>query len=224
MNATVLACHQRTPEWFAAHVGRLTGSCAADMLAMLKKGGESEYRKKLRRRLVAERLTGVYEDQIVFLPAAMQRGVDLEPAAFAAYEAATGRPVRRVGFLLREDWYAGCSPDGYVGQYEGLIELKCPKSTTHLEYLQGGVIPEDYLPQCRHNLWVSGCGWIDFVSFDDRFQDPALQLFRVRLTREQADLRAYEEAALAFLAEVERDRLAVLSTHNITAVLKQAVA
>lgn len=209
MKATILNVAQRSPEWYAARCGRLTGSVAADMLAMTNKG-ESAYRVKLRRRLVAERLTRIADDELQFVSKEMQRGIDLEPMAFAAYEGLTGRPVRRVGFLLREDFDAGCSPDGYVGSYEGLIELKCPKSTTHLEYIQAGVIPEDYLPQLRHNLWVSGAAWIDFVSFDDRFTDPAHQLFVRRLMRDAADLKTYEDAALAFLAEVKRDLAALV--------------
>lgn len=215
---------QRSQEWYAMHAGRFTSSRAADMLAFSKRDGkELEARKKLKRCMVAERFTGHYEDEIPFLPACMQRGVDLEPAAFAAYEAVTGQLVERVGFVSFSDQMVGDSPDGQVDDFTGVLELKIPKSTTHVEYMQAGVIPEDYLPQMRHHLWVTGAEWCDFVSFDDRFPEP-LQLFRVRLTREAADIPGYEKAALAFLAEVETAVQALRTLANPAAVLAQVAA
>jgi len=203
----IIPCLQRSPEWVAAHVGKLTGSCAEFVIRERKRGsGELEGRTVLRRRLVAERLTGEFADDIgPFLPFHMQRGVELEPLAFAAYEAVTGQLVERVGFVEHDDLLAGCSPDGYVGNFEGIIELKVPKFTTHLEYWQKGGVPEDYIAQVRHNLWVTGAQWCDFVSFDDRFKDPAHQLYRVRVTREEAEVEEYDLRARLFLAEVDRD-------------------
>jgi len=203
----VLDIQQRSPEWCGAHVGRLTGSCAAALIAERKRGtGELEVRTKLRRRLVAERLTGCFADEVgPYLPWAMQRGVDLEPQAFAAYEAVTGTLVERVGFVEHDELMVGCSPDGVVNDYEGIIELKCPNFTTHLEYWQAGGVPLDYWPQVIHNLFVTGALWCDFVSFDDRYKDPALQLFRVRVERSAVDLVAYEDRLRTFLAEVDRD-------------------
>jgi hypothetical protein len=84
----------------------------------------------------------------------------------------------------------------------GLLEIKCPSATTHLEYLQAGALPEAYLPQVTHNLWITGAAWCDFVSFDDRFP-PALQLVIVRVQRDEAALRSYELMARMFLREVD---------------------
>jgi hypothetical protein len=99
---------------------------------------------------------------------------------------------------------AGCSPDGYVGEWEGIVEVKCPESTTHLEYLQGGVLPEDYRGQAIHALWITDARWCDFVSFDDRFPDH-LQLFIARVKRTDVDVDAYALAASLFLSEVDRE-------------------
>ena len=134
----------------------------------------------------------------------MQRGIDLEPAAFAAYEAATGHVAHQVGFLAHPTLPAGCSPDGQVRSFEGILELKCPKSATHLGYLRAQKVPTDYLRQITHNLWITGASWCDFVSFDDRFPLP-LQLVCLRVVRSDVDLAAYELAARLFLDEVERD-------------------
>lgn len=205
MNITVLDARQRSPEWYAARAGRLTGSSAADMLATRKDKAEAADRKKLRLRLVCERLTGRAEDDDTFITREIQRGISLEGTAAAAYEAATDQIARWSGFLSHNEWMVGCSLDGHVGDpLTGIIEIKCPKSTTHLSYIQAGGVPEDYLPQATHNLWVSGAEWCDFVSFDDRLPEP-LQLFIARIERSHIDVAAYEDKALAFLKDVDGD-------------------
>lgn len=220
MTFTVCLDEQRSPAWFAARLGRLTGSRAADMLATIK-SGEAAARRDLRTQLVCERLTKSLQEE-TFVNAAMQRGIDLEPMAFAAYEARTGQMAQRSGFLRHDGWMAGCSLDGHVGVFEGILEVKCPKSATHLRYLRGGSVPSDYLPQITHNLWVSGAEWCDFLSFDDRFQ-PALQTFLIRVRRQDVDLAEYEKKALAFLAEVDREVEAVATLANVGAVLREVV-
>jgi predicted phage-related endonuclease len=218
---TVVTAEQRSPEWFLARLGRLTGSRAADMLATIK-SGEAAARRDLRMQLVCERLTQTLQEES-FVNAAMQRGVELEPAAFAAYEARTGQLAERTGFLAHDTLAIGCSLDGHVGDFEGICEFKCPKSATHLRYLRDGRVPADYLPQITHNLWVSGASWCDFLSFDDRFP-PALQTFLVRVERDEAAIAAYAEKALAFLAEVDREVAAVRTMTTLTDVLTEAIA
>lgn len=209
MKFEIIECQQRSGDWFAARLGRLTGSRAADMLALLKSGkGEAMARRRYRMDLLAERLTGRSCDEDQFVTAAMQRGIDLEATAFAEYEAVTGNLVNRAGFLRAVDLMAGCSIDGFIGDMEGIVELKCPKSVTHLEYLLAGEVPTDYLPQITHNVWVSGARWCDFVCFDDRFP-PEMQIFLRRIEASTLDLPAYERAALAFLSEVDVDERAL---------------
>jgi hypothetical protein len=212
MAFTIIDAEQRSAEWFAARLGRLTGSRAADMLATIK-SGEAAARRDLRVQLVCERLTGQAQEE-PFINAAMQRGIECEPLAFAAYEAVTGALVQRSGFLSHTEHMAGCSLDGHVGDFEGLLEVKCPKSTTHLRYLRGGVVPSDYWPQIAHNMWVTGAQWADFVSFDDRFP-PELQLFIVRVERKASDMEDYERKALAFLAEVNREAEALATIGRV---------
>lgn len=202
MSFVVLTTDQRSDEWRKARAGRLCASRAADMLATIKKG-EAAARRDLRVQLVVERLTGEPQEE-GFVSKDMQRGTDKEPDAFAAYEALTGQIVQKCGFLGHPELMAGCSPDGVIGTFRGLLELKCPKSATHLSYLRAGVVPSDYLPQIIHQLWITGAEWCDFGSFDDRFPPP-LRLFIVRVHREQVDLKAYELAARMFLTEVERE-------------------
>lgn len=201
----VVTTDQRTPEWFSARLGRLTGSRAGDMLATIKTG-EAAARRDYRLQLVCERLTGQSQED-GYTNAVMQRGVELEPAAFAAYEALTGEMARTAGFLAHDTLMAGCSPDGLVGEV-GLLEVKCPKSSTMIGYIRSGQIPSTYLPQITHNLWITGSDWADFFAYDDRLP-PSLQTFCRRVYAKDVDLAGYAAKAQAFLSEVDAEVLAL---------------
>jgi predicted phage-related endonuclease len=200
MAFTILDYAQGTDAWKLGRLGRLTGSRAEDMLAKIKTG-EAAARADYRLELVIERLTG-QSAASDYVNADMERGTLLEPAARGAYESATGHVVRQTGFLQHPDLLAGGSVDGDVDGFTGIIEIKCPKSTTHLRALLGGAVPARNVPQIRHYLWLTGAAWCDFVSYDDRM--PAeLQLFIARLTREDARIVDYDAEARKFLAEVD---------------------
>jgi putative phage-type endonuclease len=206
---TVIDCAQRSPEWFAARAGRLTGSVAADIFATLKSGGEPACRRDLRTRLVVERLTGRPQEDD-FQNADMRRGIELEPLARKAYEARTGNLVEQTGFLAHTDLLMGCSLDGHVGDFDGIVELKCPRSARHFAYLKAKTVPTEHTYQIAHNLFVSGAAWCDFVSFDPTMPDK-LQVFVVRVARDEKAMASYEFAARQFLKEVDTDYAAALS-------------
>ena len=191
---------QGTPEWLAARIGRLTGSRAVDMLASIK-SGEAAARRDYRYQLATERLTGVPQNGC-YVNADMQWGTEQEPFARMAYEVATGNLVRQSGFLAHNAYMAGCSLDGDINDFEGILEIKCPKSATHIGYLDDDRVPARYLSQITHNLWITCAKWCDFVSFDPRMPD-GLQLFIVRHHADNDAMRDYEDMALAFLAETE---------------------
>lgn len=201
-NFTIFECEQRTPEWLGARCGKLTGSVAGDMLAQIKTG-EAAARRDLRLQLVCERLTG-RPTESGFVSKDMERGNELEAAAVAAYERATGAFVESSGFLQHTSLLAGCSLDGHVGDFAGILEVKVPKSATHLGYIRANAVPSNHLPQITHNTWLSGAEWCDFVSFDDRMPE-GLQLVIVRVHAKDLDLAGYEVKARAFLAEVDRE-------------------
>lgn len=191
---------QRSVEWHQLRLGKLCGSRAADMMATIKIG-EAAARRDLRVQLVVERLTGQSAEN-GYVSVDMQRGIDKEQDALAAYEALTGELVRPCGFVEHDTLPAGCSPDGIIGSFVGLLEIKAPKSATHLSYLRAGTVPKEYLHQIVHGLWITGAKWADFVSFDDRFP-VSLQLFRVRFERDEAAIASFELVARQFLAEVD---------------------
>jgi putative phage-type endonuclease len=190
---------QGSPEWFAVRAGKVTASRVADVLSK-GRDGESAGRKNYKADLVVERLTK--QKTAGFSNAAMQWGVDTEPQARAAYEVRTGDFVEQVAFV---DHFSivnfGCSPDGLVGEV-GLIEIKCPNTATHLEYLEADAPPKKYFIQMQAQMSATGRKWCDFVSFDPRLPD-GLELLIVRVNRDDKYIEMMQHEVSKFLQEVD---------------------
>lgn len=191
---------QGSPEWFAQRVGKLTASRMADVLATTK-SGPSASRKNYLAQLVAERMTGQPAES--FSNAAMAWGTEHEPLARAEYEILTDYSVEQVSFVDHPDIeWCGASPDGLVLD-GGLVEIKCPNTATHIEYLLAGKPPAKYQPQMLLQLACTGRGWCDFVSYDPRMPEEH-RLFVVRFEPKRDEILAVEQAAIEFLYEVEQ--------------------
>lgn len=193
-----MSAAQGTPEWLLERCGFLTASVFSDVMSEAK-SGETAGRKNLRAKLVAERMTGAAQES--FSNSAMQWGNDCEPLARAAYEMASDLLVDEVGFVKHPsiEW-AGASPDGLVSD-SGLVEIKCPNTATHIEYLIERKPPKKYLLQMQWQMACTGRQWCDFVSFDPRMPE-AHQMMCVRIERDAVLIDSMEKAALVFLAEV----------------------
>jgi len=194
---------QRTDEWHAARCGSLGASALADALAKLKDGKTpGATSTNLRAKLVVERLTGIQEDS--FKSAAMQFGIDNEDAARIAYEARTGEFVTQTG-LHRHPVIEGthASPDGLVGE-DGLIEIKCPNSSTHIETMKAGKIPTRYIYQMQWQMRCTDRQWCDFVSYDPRMPE-SLRLWVKRVYRDNEKLAELEAGVIEFLKGVQDD-------------------
>jgi predicted phage-related endonuclease len=200
MSFTVIDCEQGSPEWHAARVAKLTGSRAPDMMATIKSGAWSASRRNLCVGMALERMTGKSYERS-FSARVTEQGKEGEPLLLSTYEAKSGNIVERTGFLSVDGMPIGCSLDGSVNNFEGIVEGKFPESATHRDYLKSGQIPEIYRYQCIHNMYVSGAQWCDFVSFDPSW--PAhMQYLCIRMERDEKVMSAYAEAVTRFLAEV----------------------
>lgn len=196
----ILDLIQGTDEWKAARAGMVTASRIVDVMAKIKTG-EAAARRDYRCQIVAEILTGTPQDD-VFVNDAMRWGTEQEPYARAAYEVAKGVLVDQVGLVFHPTIERGAaSPDGLV-EFDGLVEIKCPKTATHLDYLMAGEVPAKYQPQMLWQMACTGRDWCDFVSYDPRLPEEH-QLFVVRFKRDQARIDAMEAEVRAFLAEVD---------------------
>lgn len=190
---------QGTPEWHAQRLGKATASKIADIIARAK-SGYSASRANYAAQLLVERLTNTPTDG--FTNAAMAWGNEQEPFAREAYEYQAGAFVDQVGFIDHPRIsMAGASPDGLVGA-DGLLEIKCPQTATHLETLRGAKIPDRYQVQM---LWQMACtdrAWCDFASFDPRMP-PHLRLFVKRLDRDDERIAEIEAEVVSFLTEID---------------------
>lgn len=190
---------QGTPEWFAERCGKVTASRVADVIAKTKNGYGAS-RANYRAQLVTERLTGQVAES--FQNDAMRWGTETEPQARAAYSFMHDVEVAEVGMIPHPTIeMAGASPDGLVGT-DGLVEIKCPNTATHIETLLSGNVPEKYATQMLWQMACTGRAWCDFVSFDPRLP-PHLQMFVKRVPRNDSAIKDLEAEVVAFLAEVD---------------------
>lgn len=191
---------QGTEEWFQARMGKVTASRVSDVMAQIK-SGESASRRNYRMELLCQRLTGKSED--FFVSAPMQRGTDLEPIARGTYEGETGCLVEEIGFIVHPTLIdLGASPDGLVGD-DGMLEIKCPNTATHIAFLMDGIIKPQYEWQMTAQMVCAGRKWCDFVSFDDRLpQELAYRCIRYELEELKAGLMITE--IISFIAELGR--------------------
>lgn len=188
----VINMEQGSPEWLEARKGVVTGSRFKDVITPAK-AELSKSSKTYMYELVAERMgatVSFYQNEH------MQRGNDLEPDARTAYEFIKDCTVKEVGFCLHDNKLIGVSPDGLIDE-DGGIEIKCPKETTHISYLDKGELPLIYKPQVQGCLWVTGRKWWDFMSYH-----PDLPPLIVRVLRDEDYIKSMNEGIVKFSGEM----------------------
>lgn len=195
---------QGTAQWINARIGKLTASRAYPVIARTRQGKKYADWERLAREIVQERVTLLPADHGT--TAAMQWGVDHEDEARSEYELATGRLVIDAPFVEHPTLAGlGASPDGYVGR-DGLLEIKCPNSGTHLERLEAGIVPPEYVPQMLVQCLCTGRKWVDFVDYDPRIAEAfaPMRLFIIRYTPTAEELQEALDRCREFLEEVDR--------------------
>lgn len=189
---------QGTDAWKALRLGKVTASRVADVVAKTK-SGYSASRSNYAAQLITERLTGVVAES--YTNAAMAHGTETEPEARNAYCFYQGVTVQEIAFVAHPKIdQAGCSPDGLVDA-DGLVEIKCPNSATHLETLLGQAVPGKYETQIQFQLACTGRKWCDFVSYDPRMPE-SMRLFIKRVARDDRRINELETEVASFLLEL----------------------
>jgi len=190
---------QGTSEWKLARCGKVTASRVADVIAKTKSGYGAS-RANYMAELICERLTGMPTEG--YTSAAMQHGIDTEPMARSAYESAVGALVVEAGFVPhRVIHMSGASPDGLVDD-DGLIEIKCPQTATHIDTLLSDAVPSKYIIQMQWQMACTGRKWCDFLSYDPRLSEN-MRLFVKRVPRDDAFIAELEREVMSFLSELE---------------------
>jgi putative phage-type endonuclease len=189
---------QGTDEWFRARAGKATASRIADLIAKTAKGYAAT-RKAYAAQLLTERLTGKSAEK--FTSKEMRWGTETEAEARAAYIFNRAAVVEEVGFILHPTvGDSGASPDG-LSDDDGLLEIKCPKTETHIETLLSQEVPEEYISQMQWQMACTGRAWCDFVSYDPRVEE-YLRFFCKRVPRDNAYIASLEGEVIKFMNEV----------------------
>lgn len=189
---------QGSEEWKAQRIGKVTASRVADVIAKTK-SGYSTSRANYLAELVAERLTNVPAES--YQNGAMLWGTNTEPQARAAFEFFRDTEVALCGFIDHPSIaMSGASPDGLIGA-DGLIEIKCPNTATHIDTLLGKTVPAKYMTQMQWQMACTGAKYCEFVSFDPRMPEH-LRLFVGRVERDDAVIASLEKEVTIFLGEV----------------------
>lgn len=195
--ATINDAEQRSVEWYEARLGKATASRYSDIMSKTKSGYAAS-----RKNYMAELVTEIITDEIkeTTPSQAMQRGVETEPTARLAYEFTTGNSVTETGFWLHDTIPTGASPDGLVNG-DGLLEIKCPNTATHIDTLMTKKLPKHYVAQVQGQLWITDRKWCDFVSYDDRLPENA-QMIIIHVERDEDYIRELEAEVTKFMEEV----------------------
>lgn len=202
---------QGTDEWLSDRCGKVTASKIADVMARTK-SGPGAARKNYMADLLTERLTGQPKD--CFVNDAMRWGTEQEPRARAMYEILTGYDATEVGFIPHPAIaMTGASPDGLVDA-DGLVEIKCPNSATHIETLRGGKIDRKYLLQMHWQMICTEREWCDFVSFDPRLPE-AMQLHVQRVPYDAELGEEITAAVTEFLNELNETEAELRSRYEM---------
>jgi hypothetical protein len=205
----IVHCEQGDATWLDARTARVTASEVADVLAVLRRAGKdgrkagdpAGARQAYMEAIVAEILTGQASEH--YVSRAMKHGSAEEPFARAAYESRFKVMVEPVGFVIHPAILrSGASPDGLVDD-QGCLEIKAPKTETHIRYVRAGILPPDYEPQVMWQLACTEREWCDFMSYDSRLKDVRYRIFRVRVNRDEQRIAEMENGVRGFLQEVD---------------------
>lgn len=188
----ILTMEQGSPEWFAIRGQVPSASKFGKIYTPTGKASAQAnvYMFELLANWLAGGVTSDYHDG--FKSDWMSRGIEIEAEAIAYYEFAESE-VERVGFCLRDDHLAGCSPDALMPDRRRGLELKCPKASTHIAYLMAGKLPTVYVPQVQGSMWVTGYDTWDFMSYH-----PDLEPLMLRIERDDKYIAALQLAVLKF--------------------------
>ncbi|GAA4667291.1 lambda exonuclease family protein [Bartonella pachyuromydis] len=196
---------QRTAEWFQARLGKVTASNIYNILSKTAKGLPTSKYDDYKIKLITERLTG--QTSPYYETEDMKWGIENEEDALREYAFIYDTEVKRCGFIQHPTiQMAGASPDGFVGE-DGLIEIKCPRSTNHSRFIINNEIKPEYLAQMQFQMACTGRKWCDFISYDPRFTRDAshLRMKIKRIYRDDKQIEQINQAVESFLVEIKQE-------------------
>lgn len=186
-------------EWEEIHPRLITASNFKRVIGQFVQGDWSPTAKRYAYEIAAYTNTGIRKERPK--DSSMLWGIENEPFAIQAYEEAYFATTEKGRLIVKPDTIIGASPDAFVGK-NGLLECKCPETSTHMETIINGQMPFIHFPQVQGQLWVTGREWCDFVSFDPRMKDPSKRLFVQRIPRHEGFITEMGLTLLRFQEKV----------------------
>lgn len=146
---------QRSPEWFAARKGVITGSRVGAILGVNPyQSADDTMREMVREYFDAEKEFKGNE--------ATDHGEAMEPIALEFYEYLTRNAVEQTGLVKHEKYnWIGASPDGLIGA-DGGLEIKCPYWAKKPYSVHE---KPSYYAQCQLVMEVCDIEWMDFLCY-----------------------------------------------------------
>lgn len=185
---------QGTKEWLDVRSGKITGTGFSKVMAK----GQGKTRTSYMHQLAAEIITAEIEDS--YTNKYMEHGTETEPQARAMYELMSGNSIEEIAFVGMDNGFIGVSPDSFSGD-DGLLEIKCPKTTTQIERFLSPKLPSTYKAQVQGQMWVCEKEWCDFVSFDPRINGEAGYIC-VRVERDEEYIKNLSDECIKFNDEL----------------------
>ena len=199
---------QRSEEWKQIRKGSIGGTRVKMVMA--------KNNLPLIDELIAEKHTDLIDE--TFVNDAMQRGIDLEPFAIAEFEERSETKVDTFGLVTNEN-FPGChlSPDGLVLDGSGVplsgVEVKCPSTKKHVEYIRTDRVPAEYKFQVYHYFTI--CDTIEtmfFVSYDPRFEVRPVHIIQVNREDIADELEAFKSGLLKFIDKLNDYESQIIDT------------
>lgn len=161
-NITIYDVEQGSEAWFDLRCGRITASKFATLMSGESTKGYTDLLHETAGQIVSRTMEESYSNSI------MERGIELEPEARMFYEDIKDVDAEEVGFVTNElilPEYVGVSPDGMIREENGGLEIKCPLTKTHVRYLLGDRLPNEYKWQVQGQMFVMEADYVDFMSY-----------------------------------------------------------
>ena len=209
---------QGTSEWLSLRAGIPTASSFGKIITpggQASKQAEIYSNEKVAELVVGKPIEGWEGNKWT------EAGKDLEAQAVDAYAFIKEVDLEVVGFVTEEvgpnkQWLIGCSPDRFV-HGDGLLEMKVPKPSTHIEYLLSGKVPNKYIPQIQGQLYGTGRKWCDWMSYH-----PEMEPLIIRVMRDEQYITALSGGLNRFCATVDAKLAKLEKLGYYTPVIKEA--
>ncbi|WP_062699761.1 YqaJ viral recombinase family protein [Chryseobacterium indologenes] len=183
------AVFDNEPDWLAFRAEYFTASESSKLITSAKDKNEvlSVGAKTYIRKCAAAVLA---PNDPPYYNSSMERGKNTEPVAVLSLAKHLGRSVDDDDFIYTsqngfvffydDEYNLGGTPDVIIKGINKSVEIKCPNSDTHLEYLMISTAEEvkskmpDYYGQMQTNMYLTGTKECIFMSFDNRFYNENL--------------------------------------------------